>query len=57
MPNIKVTPNEIGYSAAISACEKVGHWQLALSLLRGRPNIKVIIDKISYNAAISACEK
>ncbi|CAE8612497.1 unnamed protein product [Polarella glacialis] len=49
--------NVISYSSAISACEKGGKWQLALSLLHGMPDERVIPNKISYNAAISACEK
>ena len=57
MPNMKVTPNGISYNAAISACEKTGQWQLALSLLSSMPKMKVTPDGISYNAAISACEK
>ncbi|CAE8615408.1 unnamed protein product, partial [Polarella glacialis] len=54
---MKVIPNEISYSAAISACEKGGQWQLALSLLSSMPVMKAIPNEISYNAAISACEK
>ena len=53
---ISSTPDTISYSAAVSACEKGGRWELALELLNecktwSTPNT------ISYNAAISACEK
>ncbi|CAE8597308.1 unnamed protein product [Polarella glacialis] len=44
-------------SAAISACEKGGQWQLALSLLRTMPDMRVTPNEVSYSAAISACEK
>ncbi|CAE8626802.1 unnamed protein product [Polarella glacialis] len=57
MPEAKVVPNEITYSAAISACEKGGQWQQALNLLSLMPEARVVPNEITYNAAISACEK
>ncbi|CAE8639941.1 unnamed protein product [Polarella glacialis] len=57
MPERKLTPNEVSYSAAISACEKVGRWQLALKLLDTMPQISIVPNAVSFNAAISACEK
>ncbi|CAE8742917.1 unnamed protein product, partial [Polarella glacialis] len=44
-------------SAAISACEKGGRWQLALNLLSLMPEARVVPNVITYNAAISACAK
>ncbi|CAK9042224.1 unnamed protein product [Durusdinium trenchii] len=44
MPEAKVQPDVISYSAAISACEKGGQWQQAFKLFEAI-------------AAISACEK
>ncbi|CAE8681456.1 unnamed protein product [Polarella glacialis] len=44
-------------SAAVSAGQKVGHWQLALNLLSLMPGARVVSDEITYSAAISACEK
>merc|ERR1711966_109308 len=52
-----IQPDVVTYNAAISACEKGGKWEKALSLhkeMRGdglKPNV------ISYSAAISACQK
>jgi pentatricopeptide repeat protein len=57
MPDMRVTPNQFSYNAAISACEKGGQWQLALSLLNTMADMRVIQDVISYSAVISACEK
>eukprot|EP00933_Yihiella_yeosuensis_P031303 TRINITY_DN2485_c0_g1_i2.p1 TRINITY_DN2485_c0_g1~~TRINITY_DN2485_c0_g1_i2.p1 ORF type:complete len:124 (-),score=17.26 TRINITY_DN2485_c0_g1_i2:130-501(-) len=57
MPQSKEVPDAISYSAAISACEKGGQWQLALNLLSLMPQSKIVPDAICYNAAISACEK
>merc|ERR1712032_1644394 len=45
------------YSAAISACEKGGQWQQALSLLSEKLESKLEPDIISYSAGITACEK
>ncbi|CAE8621624.1 unnamed protein product [Polarella glacialis] len=52
-----VEANVFHYSAAISACEKGGQWQLALGLLSSMLDMRVIPNEISYNSAISACEK
>jgi pentatricopeptide repeat domain-containing protein 1 len=57
MPEARVVPDRITYSAAISACSKGGQWQLALNLLSLMPEARVVPDRINYNAAISACEK
>ena len=51
MQRHRLQPNIVSYSAAISACEKAGRWQLAVLLLalcenqRNRPNL------ITYNTA------
>ncbi|CAE8586890.1 unnamed protein product [Polarella glacialis] len=57
MPDASVVPNEVTYNAAISACEKSGQWQQALSLLSLMPEARVVPNEITYSAAISACEK
>ncbi|CAE8697165.1 unnamed protein product, partial [Polarella glacialis] len=44
-------------SAAISVCEKAGHWQLALSLLAGMGESRISTDTVTQSASISACEK
>ncbi|CAJ1339016.1 unnamed protein product [Effrenium voratum] len=51
-----VETNNFHYSAAMSACEKSGDWQLALSLLA---EMQELMDPnaVSVNVAISACEK
>ena len=46
----------ISYSAAISACEKAGRCDEALSLLREMPDVTACNQTcISYSAAIQAC--
>ncbi|CAE8591706.1 unnamed protein product [Polarella glacialis] len=57
MPEARVVLDKISYNAAISACEKGGQWQLALTLLSLMPEAKVVPNEITYSAAISACEK
>jgi pentatricopeptide repeat protein len=52
-----VAPNVISFNAAISACEKGGQWQRALSLLEEMRAAGVTPNVISFSAAISACEK
>ena len=56
MPQAKVMTNEVTYSAAVSACERSGQWQLALYYLRLMPQAKVVANEIMYSAAIGACE-
>ena len=41
------------YNGAISACEKGGQWQEALSLFEAMPKAKIRPDVISCSAAIS----
>eukprot|EP00438_Fugacium_kawagutii_P032534 Skav202152 [mRNA] locus=scaffold970:170521:184511:- [translate_table: standard] len=48
-------PNVISFSSAISACEKSGEWQGALSLLRSMGGVLVTANVITYNAAIGSC--
>jgi len=50
-------PNIFSYSTAISACEKGGQWQQALTLFQDMLEGGIRHDIISYNATISACEK
>ena len=57
MPKAQIQPNVISYSAAISACEKGGQWQEALTLFEVMFKAKVQPNVFSYSAAISACEK
>ena len=57
MPLARAVPNEISFSAGISACEKGGEWQMALFLLSQMPLAGAVPDEISFNAGISACEK
>ncbi|CAE8631090.1 unnamed protein product, partial [Polarella glacialis] len=48
---------DVTFNTTISACEKGGQWQLALSLLDEMSKSKVWKDTVTYNASISACEK
>ena len=54
MPENRVAPNEISFSAGIGAG---GEWQMALYLLAEMPAVKLEQTQISFNAGISACEK
>ncbi|CAE8719281.1 unnamed protein product, partial [Polarella glacialis] len=53
----RVEINVFHASCVVSACEKGGQWQLALSYLRKLPQFALSPDRIVYNAAISACKK
>ncbi|CAE7218689.1 unnamed protein product, partial [Symbiodinium pilosum] len=55
MPAADLVPNEISFNASISACEKGGEWQLALSLLAQMPAAGVVPSEISSSAGIAAC--
>ncbi|CAK0891922.1 unnamed protein product [Prorocentrum cordatum] len=57
MRDSNVELDVIIYSAGISAFEKGGEWQRALSLLSEMREAKVEPNVISYNAGISAYEK
>merc|ERR1739841_325877 len=57
MREADLVPDVISYSAAISACEKGGQWQVALGLLATMQEAALVPNVISYSAAISACEK
>ncbi|CAE8735702.1 unnamed protein product [Polarella glacialis] len=53
----RVEANVFHYNTAISACEKAGHWQLALHFFSSMPDLKLAPNKITYSATMSACEK
>ena len=46
MPKAQVQQDVISYSAAISACEKCGQWQEALTLFVAMPKAQVLQDVI-----------
>ena len=48
-------PDVYSYSAAISACEKVGDWPRALALLDAMQARGLEPNVVSFNAAILAC--
>ncbi|CAE7892742.1 unnamed protein product [Symbiodinium microadriaticum] len=50
-----VPPNEFSFSSAIKACEQIGRWVLALSLLDRMMDLKVRPNLLCLNSAISAC--
>lgn len=45
----------ITYSALISACEKAGQWQMALSLFSEMLRERCSPNVITYNSLITAC--
>ena len=50
--------NEYHCSAAISACEKGGHWREALGILRGMTVLHgAVPNTFCYSAAMSTCER
>ena len=57
MPEERVVPNEITYSAVISACSKGGQRQVALNQLSLMPAARLVPNEVTFNAFISACEK
>ena len=57
MQEAGVQPNVITYSAVISAFEKGGQWQQALSLFDHMTQEDVQPDVICFNAALSSLEK
>ena len=57
MPKAKILSDAISYSAVISACEKGGQWEQALTLFQAMPKAKISPNVVSYSAGISACEK
>merc|ERR1712070_390335 len=57
MQDKKIAPDTITYNASISACEKGGQWQKALTLLQEMQDKKIAPNTITYSASISACEK
>ncbi|CAE8642724.1 unnamed protein product, partial [Polarella glacialis] len=60
MPQMRVVPDAISYSSAISACASSGgptNWELALQLLSKISEIRAVPDAISYSASMTACEK
>eukprot|EP00438_Fugacium_kawagutii_P010387 Skav220387 [mRNA] locus=scaffold639:162903:163631:- [translate_table: standard] len=57
MPKVKISADVISYNAAISACEKGGQWQQALTLFEAMPKAMISPNVVSFSAAISACQK
>lgn len=45
----------ITFSALISACEKAGHWQMALNLFNQMLRERCTPNVITYNSLITAC--
>ena len=49
--------NEVVLSAAVSACERVGQWKVALDLLSRLWRTGAVVDEILYISVISACSR
>ena len=45
----------ITYSSLISACEKAGHWELAMELFHEMHQEGCIPNTVTYNSLITAC--
>ena len=57
MSSERVSPNEVSFSAGISACEKGDRWQVALEILSEMATSEASPNVFSYSACISACER
>ena len=57
MFHTSLTPDVARRSAAISACEKGGHWEEALRLLQVRLHRSFTPNVVSHNFGICVCEK
>merc|ERR1712091_717348 len=57
MPQVRVSPEELGCTTCLSACAKPGEWGLALSLLGSASRTQVTVNVQHYTSAISACER
>ena len=55
MEDLRLMPDTISYSAALSACEKCREWERTLQLLAQMRQRGVPLDAVSCSAAISAC--
>lgn len=56
MLKLRVVPNVISYTAAISACAACAEWQHALSIFGDMRRDRVQPNTITFTAAISACK-
>eukprot|EP00435_Cladocopium_sp_Y103_P068319 s122_g31.t1 len=50
-------PDVISYSSTISACEKSGHWQMAIHLWCTMLVLRLLPNVITCNGLLGACEK
>ena len=58
MPAKQADASVVSYGAAISDCEKVQCWEMAIALFKEMPARWLDADVVvSYNVTISACEK
>eukprot|EP00930_Biecheleria_cincta_P077564 TRINITY_DN64868_c0_g1_i1.p1 TRINITY_DN64868_c0_g1~~TRINITY_DN64868_c0_g1_i1.p1 ORF type:complete len:138 (-),score=22.52 TRINITY_DN64868_c0_g1_i1:3-416(-) len=55
--NTQAVPDNINYSACISACAKGSRWRLGLGLLEEMLHVRIDTDRVTGNAAINACAK
>ena len=51
------TAEPITFNAAMSSCQKAGHWPWATEVLRTMSRLQSERDIISYSSVVSACEK
>ena len=56
MPQMRLLPNEINFSASISACATGTQWEVALSELREMPQLRLLPNEISFSTGINACK-
>ncbi|CAE7034700.1 unnamed protein product [Symbiodinium sp. CCMP2592] len=55
MPSLRLEPDVVSYSAAISACEH-GQWTMALQLVDEMVDAELVGDVICFNSVLSALE-
>ena len=57
MPSLQISPEDVSYNTAISACVRGTCWQQGLVLFTEMFEALVEPDRISFNSALSACQK
>ncbi|CAJ1350276.1 unnamed protein product [Effrenium voratum] len=55
MKDLDISPNQISFSSASTACANGSCWHLSLHLLHSMPCKRFNLDQVSFNSAIDVC--